>query len=360
MKYTSSIGLPAPQRASLVALLCASMASTMGSVAAASMADYFNGYGGDQSNLHDLIPSRGSGWSGDWTRPTGGTIASYSDFLPGEQVNPQIPGYSSKGNSSSPIDGAVGEAANTHNYNIYRKTSELDGTIWISAAYYFSGFGNFANVTFFFDDTTRDGTNSIRIWNNGTVRNPGKTFSYGSTVSQIEESPAEGSNVMVAKIEMNVTSEGHDRISIWTDASNLSSELALDPPDFVAGDRDVFGTTFDHVGIFARTSRIDSIRVSNDPSAFRYIATGSLQAPPDNTLRVLSVNRSESGNSTHLSWRSEIGRLYVIEISADLIDWVEVEDSWPFGGATAAVTSFEHLDDNSPAPEQRFYRVRIE
>ena len=325
---------------------------------AASMADYFNGYGTRQANLHELLPSGGTGWDGDWTQPTGGTIASYSDFLPGEQVNPEIPGYSSFDNAAGPGDGAVGEAANTHNYNLYRGTSPLDGTIWISAAYCFEGFGNYANVTFFFDDITRDGTNSIRLWNNGTERNPGKTFTYDSAVSQLLLSPPEGANLMVAKIEMNIDGGDNDRISIWTDAVDLSSEAALGEADFVADDGDPFGSTFDHFGIFARSSRIDSIRISNEVTAFRYVATGYLLPPPDDGLRILSIARTDGGDSTVLTWRSEVGRLYAIETSTDLEHWVELDDSWPLGGATGEVTSFEHVDaDSSPLTVRRYYRV---
>jgi len=334
-------------------------AITTSSLNAASMADYFNGYGANQTNLHELTPSGGAGWEGDWTRPVGGTTASYSDFLPGEQVNPQIPGYSSAGNDSGANDGAVGEAANTLNYNIYRSTSELDGTIWISAAYCFAGFGNYANVTFFFDDTTRSGANSIRLWNNGTERNPGKTFTYGWTVSQVEESPTEGPNVLVAKIEMNLDRGSKDRISVWTNAGDISSEVALGPADFVAEDSDVFGPSFDYFGIFARSSRIDSVRVSNDPTAFRFVATGSLQAPPEAAFDMLDITRSAADYSTTISWRSEIGLSYVIETSTDLENWEEVDDSWPDGGATDVVTSYEHPDDASPSPRRRFYRVRL-
>ena len=121
--------------------LVAAFAAITAKAQAESMADYFNSYGTTQTNLHDLIPSGGTGWAGDWTRPRGGTLTSYSDFLPGEQVNPVIPGYESADNANGFDDGAVGEAANTHNYNVYRATPPLDGTIWISAAYYFTGFG---------------------------------------------------------------------------------------------------------------------------------------------------------------------------------------------------------------------------
>lgn len=358
MENSSLIGRRSAQLVPFIMTLGTAAAFAATAARAASMADYFNGYGTKQDDLHALTPSRGSGWGGDWTRPLGGTITSYSDFLPGEQVNPQIPGYSTAGNANGPADGAVGEAANTHNYNLYRGTSELDGTIWISAAYCFNGFGNYANVTFFFDDTTREGANAIRIWNNGTERNPGKTFSYASTVSQIEESPAEGPNVLVAKIEMNIDGGANDRVTIWTSAGDLSSELALGTPDFMAEDGDVFGPTFDNFGIFARSSRIDSVRVSNDPVAFRFVASGSAEIPPQEALSILAIARADTGDGTVFSWRSEVGQSYVVETSTDLALWEELEDYWPVGGATEVVTAYEHADAGSNPVGRRYYRVR--
>ena len=183
-----------------------------------------------------------------------------------------------------------------------------------------------------------------------------KPFSYGGSVSQTIESPPEGANVMVAKIEMNIGAGDNDRISIWTNAGDVTSEIALGAADFVAADSDVFGSTFDYLGIFARSSRIDSVRVSNDPLAFRFVTTGIIPAVPTELLTILSIARSETGNSTEFTWRSEIGRMYAVETSADLIHWEELSDDWL---ATDVTTSFEHFDSEAGAPRRRYYRVRL-
>ncbi len=269
-----------------LALSCVTAMALGSSVSsAATITEYFNNYGTTQANLETFTPSLGSGWAGNWTRPGGGTVANYGDYVPGATVSPTATGYFSAGNETDSGDGAFGSNAfGDKRYNTHRATGGLTGEIWISAAYVVGTSASNGTVSFQLDTNAFTSTATrVSVSHSPNTANPEvQQFYYNGAATNLDRTVwngAQSPNVMMIRIDMDY-SGSNDRLSVWTHPTNVSSVAALGTPDFQASSANVFGTSFDYLGIIAgQASRIDSIRISNDPGAFTFVTTGVVPEP---------------------------------------------------------------------------------
>ena len=72
-----------------------------------------------------------------------------------------------------------------------------------------------------------------------------------------------------------------------------------------------------------------------------------------NLARLSGLVRS-SGLSIWLTNSSSLNKTYAIDITTDLVNWIEQQDGHPSGGAET-----EYTDPNAADPE-RYYRLREE
>ncbi len=81
---------------------------------------------------------------------------------------------------------------------------------------------------------------------------------------------------------------------------------------------------------------------------------------PQDPLQIQEVQRQ--GDEVTIEWNSQLGRTYKIfrstrdQFSEPLVDWVDLDDGFPFGGATSETTSFTDTSLPPGTPEA-FYRV---
>ena len=76
-----------------------------------------------------------------------------------------------------------------------------------------------------------------------------------------------------------------------------------------------------------------------------------------NGLEILSVDTSEiQENRLGLTWYSKPGRIYGINYSDDLIEWIELTDSYP-ANADGETTTFSYEGPDVFAAKKRFYQV---
>jgi hypothetical protein len=76
-----------------------------------------------------------------------------------------------------------------------------------------------------------------------------------------------------------------------------------------------------------------------------------------NGLQILSVDTSEfEENKLGLTWYSRPGRVYGINYSDDLIEWIELTDSYP-ANADGKITTFSYEGPDVFAAKKRFYQV---
>jgi hypothetical protein len=76
-----------------------------------------------------------------------------------------------------------------------------------------------------------------------------------------------------------------------------------------------------------------------------------------NGLQILSVDTSEfEENKLALTWYSRPGRVYGINYSDDLIEWIELTDSYP-ANADGKITTFSYEGPDVFAAKKRFYQV---
>ena len=76
-----------------------------------------------------------------------------------------------------------------------------------------------------------------------------------------------------------------------------------------------------------------------------------------NGLEILSVDTSEiQENRLGLTWYSRPGRIYGINYSDDLIEWIELTDSYP-ANADGETTTFSYEGPDVFAAKKRFYQV---
>jgi hypothetical protein len=82
----------------------------------------------------------------------------------------------------------------------------------------------------------------------------------------------------------------------------------------------------------------------------KYTVLADIDAPVPPTLRLLSV---ASGNNALVEVSGEPNRVYVVDASTNLTDWVAVETNQPTNGI------FEFPDTGASGLSHRFYRARI-
>jgi hypothetical protein len=87
-------------------------------------------------------------------------------------------------------------------------------------------------------------------------------------------------------------------------------------------------------------------------SGAAYVFTISTVGPPDTgtPLAISTITRAPNGD-TRLSLPTEAGRAYTLQVSEDLIDWIDRET------ATAVDELLEFAIPRSEEPQQ-FYRVK--
>lgn len=249
------------------------------------ISEYFNGYGESDIKLETVAAGGGTGWQGNWTRPSGGTAASYSNYMAGAIVAPVLTGYSSAGNLTGSGNGTAGGSSITSSlYNTHRATGPLTGEIWISVAYRVNGFSDGGATTLIFDSNAFAAPNSITLFNSPNAANQG-SFVYNSSGTSLDRNlfnPANGVDyLLLARIDMNYNESGHDRLSIWLTMTDVTSLATIGSAFFVGEGADVFGESFGFIGLNVRgDSRLDAIRISDAPDAFHFVTTGTAIPEP--------------------------------------------------------------------------------
>lgn len=76
---------------------------------------------------------------------------------------------------------------------------------------------------------------------------------------------------------------------------------------------------------------------------------------PDNGLRITSVSHDPDTEFVSLTWTSRPGRLYTIQSSVDMTEWLEIDDG--VEGAEGETTTYVDRTDNPPGTKRNFYRV---
>ena len=222
----------------------------------------------------------GSRWGTPWNDP--GTNPPNHPYVQHHaDVNLQFdnPGY---GWNAVNTEGAIANSRSTSSsdvsYTAYRQfDTPLDGTVWIS------GLARAAtddgSILLWLEPATSgtSGANSIGFFEHATNSsvwikyNNVASFASNPFNSQMNE---DHTYLYLAKIDMNYSAEGHDRVTYWIkkESDDISSEGALGSPLFSREGADVFGSTFDYIGFsFNRTDAyFDALRVG---SSFEFVTS---------------------------------------------------------------------------------------
>lgn len=92
--------------------------------------------------------------------------------------------------------------------------------------------------------------------------------------------------------------------------------------------------------------------VSSGNGSFHLYGLTNREASPPKPLDFVSIVRAPNGSSMTLTWDSRPGRVYKVEFSTDLVNWIELTDAEPSGGAT---TTF--VDNVAAGLQRAQYRV---
>lgn len=259
---------------SCILALCALLVS--GPARGELIKDHFNL---GTSGTHLLLGWSGPamGWNGPWEGFHNGLHYFGDASLCWNQ-----PGYSNAGN-----DPAHGRAVPiTLKPNFRRFPAGIGGTVWVSQlTEHFSNSngkdsisgGHFNNPQAFWGiDGSRGFTPKpyVEFW-----KSPSEVegISYGPTIGPGQSCPGLGHTVhlVIAKLEFNYDADGHDRVSVWVDPTDLlHGEAGLGSPDVMRDGFNAWGswTHFNFSGAIGNS--FDSVRISfsgSTPASLREI-----------------------------------------------------------------------------------------
>lgn len=233
----------------------------------AFLEEYFNGYGSTDGNLAGK-GSAGGGWAGAWSGST------EPDYDAADQLTYSASGYSNAGNLSGPSDGRsrIG-GGNTANIATRAFTTPMTGQIWISWLTSDESGSTFA-AQLSFEGTTN---NYFRIVDGVVTGNSGNrqgTYN-GATITPSDSLPnlnnytAGSTALMLARIDLDYSGV-NDRVHVWLNPDLSGGESTIGPGFLLGDSADVFGTTFESIGVsYSRSfGAIDALRISNDADGF--------------------------------------------------------------------------------------------
>ena len=261
--------------------------------AAASMSEYFNGYGDTSvllaNNTHSVDGlNGGTGWATGWRRGNGGSAPDYDVYRPGLALTSSTSGYSNAGNLTGATDGVAGATGLLLNRYSYRGTSALTGTVWISFLYQADETNRGVQLAL---DTTDFGNtvpNRIRLNSQAGsgLNNRAGLYYNGTTTWSASAFALSTTHLVVARVILDA-SGSNDQIDLWVAPPSVTSVAAMGPATVsAAATADIFGSALNYVSINIEESGavgqyIDALRVSNEAGdlGFNYVITGIIPEP---------------------------------------------------------------------------------
>jgi len=258
------------QSASQIVALLLLVGALLQPVGAATIVEYFNGYGTTNSDMNGK--SGGSGWNADWS----GSVVV--DYKANSTLVYTAPGYSSAGDLSGTNNGSGTSTSTTGNL-VFRTFTGLTGTIWMTVLMNQSPTHD---TLFWLDKTNTTASNGsvdrdfIALRNSiqkveieafgatGGLYNPTSTATFAVNTTHL----------LLVRVDMN-NSGNNDLIQVWMDP-DLSGVLGAPLLTSSATPGDFFGATFDGVGFSTggANASMDAIRISNEADGFLFVTTG--------------------------------------------------------------------------------------
>ena len=283
--------------------------------------EHFNGYGSTSGDLVGSGQGNGTPWAAAWD----GDAAP--DYLAGQGLVYDAPGYNNGPNAGGPNSGAAGLGTGDSDQLDLVATrafdKPLDGTIWLSALV-----------------QTDDANGDVRLWidryadetENFIALSDGQgalLYDDGTAGPEtLAGSFAAGEvHLLLTKIIMNENVAGHDSIMLWIDPTLAGGEGGLGTPMLAASGADAFGLGLDSVGLsFAGNgSVLDALRISSEANGFVAVTSipGSRLAGDANgdgsvtiaDFAILRANFGTSGSSFAMGDFNEDGSVTIADFA---------------------------------------------
>lgn len=251
--------------------VAATLAWTATTASAATISEYFNGYGESFVAL-DNVGSAGDGWADGWVDDGGAetTAGTFPSYQPNSTAWPAFtfnnPDYNNAGNLLTNGHGQARGGANAGTIIERSLDTGLTGEIWVSAIVNFSSSDD---VLLWLDHTSVGNGPFVALRNNNGNMVP-RMRADGDQTSDNTSFAADTTWLFLAKAV--VTDDGNDSLDFWIkgesdDLNNLGTAI------YTVSGVDLFGSSFDKIGLSfdGNDARLDAIRISNDPDAFQQV-----------------------------------------------------------------------------------------
>lgn len=234
-------------------------------------------YGAADGALHG--EDGGQRWGAAWNEPGATTPPTdpYVQYHADTNLQFDNPDYGWNGMNA---EGAIANSRSSDFNDVIHSARRefdkpLDGTVWISGLV--RAANDQGSVLLWLEPNTSgsSGANAIGFFEHGSSDNVwikyngAASFESNPFHDQMDE---EHTYLYLAKLDMNYSAEGYDRIAYWIkqETDDVSSELALGSPLFSREGADALGPTFDYLGLsFNRTDAyFDALRVG---STFNFV-----------------------------------------------------------------------------------------
>lgn len=198
-----------------------------------------------------------------------------------------------------------------------------------------------------------EGTTALIRYRNDNANNSGSNVE-NTVVVDTDAIPSGGGiidSVTVNHIEFTVarSDSGYDTRLIWDDIT-LQGATVSTTTGFTSS------PIWEKAHIRLSVDEGDLMTVSNLKMTYEELVLPPVFVQTDIELMPPAIERDQDGVRFVLTWTSEPGQSYQIQISDDLLNWTTVESNYPTGGATDSATSYmASVEVNSSAV--RFYRV---
>lgn len=235
-------------------------------------------YGLDNSDI-DVVSYTAGGFSQAWG---GGksyinaatAMAETPNYSTTHQLTYDAPGYGNSASVGRLVSGGAGADGSSATYSAVVSgrgiRGGMDGTIWISALARIDSLDQNQDALLWLDRNA-----------NGNVANAGDAFiglrkggviqlRHSGTTNLLEAVSsvyaADETHLLLAKIVMNADGTGYDSVQFWIDPNLLN----LGTANLVASGADLFGASFDGIGISIGQGggALDAIRISNAADGF--------------------------------------------------------------------------------------------
>lgn len=245
-------------------------AAIVSSTRAATLVEYFNGYGGTTAGI-STVGTAGEGWAGAWASP-GVESVSYGANT---SLTYTAPGYSNLGNLTGTSDGSAvkGPSGGDGDVSVRSFSTEMTGTIWVSAlGRVTTSPSETSRVSLRFDSVEQSGANETYIALYDTKAR--LVARGGITETALGSVSLATTHLMLARIVID-ESGVNDSIEYWFNPNLTGGVAGLGAATLSSSGSDLFGTGISSIGLSMRRngSQLDSIRISNDASGFDLVTT---------------------------------------------------------------------------------------